>query len=68
VIHCLIVLVGFDLDGQSGLLVYRRRTKQTTSLSELPPRHLNLGEATEMAATNENRPLKDFIAPKAIGI
>jgi hypothetical protein len=27
VIHCLFTLAGFDLAGQSGLLVYRRRTK-----------------------------------------
>jgi hypothetical protein len=59
---------GLDLAGQSGLLVYRRRAKETTSLIEQPIIHLTVEEATQMAENDENRPLKDFAAPKAIGI
>jgi hypothetical protein len=64
----LIVLSGLDLAGQSGLLVYRRRTKETTSLLEQSSIHLATEEATQMAENDENRPLKDFAAPKTIGI
>jgi Retrotransposon gag protein len=64
----LIALSGLDLAGQSGLLVYRRRTKETTSLLEQPLIHPATEEATQMAENDENRPLKDFAAPKAIGI
>jgi hypothetical protein len=64
----LIALSGLDLAGQSGLLVYRRRAKETTSMLEQPVIHLAAEEATQMAGNNENRPLKDFTAPKAIGI
>jgi hypothetical protein len=64
----LIALSGLDLAGQSGLLVYRRRTKKITSLLEQPLIHLATEEATQMAKNDENRPLKDFAAPKAIGI
>jgi hypothetical protein len=64
----LIALSGLDLAGQSGLLVYRRRAKETTSLLEQPVIHLAAEEATQMAGNDENRPLKDFAAPKAIGI
>jgi hypothetical protein len=64
----LIALSGLDLAGQSGLLVYRRRTKETTSLLEQPFIHLAIEEATQMAENDENRPLKDFAAPKVIEI
>jgi Retrotransposon gag protein len=64
----LIALSGLDLAGQSGLLVYRRRAKETTSLLEQPPIHLATEKATQMAENDENRPLKNFAAPKAIGI
>jgi hypothetical protein len=64
----LITLSGLDLAGQSGLLVYRRRTKETTSLLEQPFIHLTIAEANQMAENDENRPLKDFVALKAIGI
>jgi hypothetical protein len=64
----LIVLSGLDLAGQSGLLVYRRRTKETTSLLEQSSIHLATEEATQMAENDENRPFKDFAAPKTIGI
>jgi hypothetical protein len=64
----LIALSGLDLAGQSGLLVYRRRTEETTSLLEQPFIHLAIAEANQMAENDENRPLKDFAAPKAIGI
>jgi Retrotransposon gag protein len=64
----LISLVGLDLAGQSGLLVYRRRAKDTTSLLEQPLIHLTIEEATQKAESNENRPLKGFAAPKAIEI
>jgi Retrotransposon gag protein len=64
----LIALSGLDLAGQSGLLVYRRRAKETTSLLEQPFIHLATEEATQMAENDENRPLKDFATPKAIGI
>jgi hypothetical protein len=59
---------GLDLAGQSGLLVYRCRAKETTSLLEQPIIHLTAEEATQMAENDENRPLKDFAAPKTIGI
>jgi Retrotransposon gag protein len=65
---CLIALSELDLAGQSGLLVYKRRTKEITSLLEQSPIHLATEEATQMAENDENRPLKDFVAPKAIGI
>jgi hypothetical protein len=64
----LIALSGLDLVGQSGLLVYRRRTNETTSLLEQPFIHLAIEEATQMTENDENRPLKDFAAPKVIGI
>jgi Retrotransposon gag protein len=64
----LIALSGLDLAGQSGLLVYRRRTKETTSLLEQLLVHLAIEKATQMAENDENRPLKDFAAPKTIGI
>jgi hypothetical protein len=64
----LIALSGLDLAGQSGLLVYRRRAKETTSLLEQPLIHPVTEEATQMEENDENRPLKDFAAPKAIGI
>jgi hypothetical protein len=64
----LIALSGLDLAGQSGLLVYRRRTKETTSLLEQSFIHLAIEEATQMAENDENRPLKDFAALKAIEI
>jgi hypothetical protein len=64
----LIALSGLDLAGQSGLLVYRRRTKEITSLLDQPFIHLAIEEATQMAENDENRLLKDFAAPKAIGI
>jgi hypothetical protein len=59
---------GLDLAGQSDLLVYRRRAKEITSLLEQPIIHLTAKEATQMTENDENRPLKDFAAPKAIGI
>jgi Retrotransposon gag protein len=64
----LIALSELDLAGQSGLLVYRRRANETTSLLEQPLIHPVTEEATQMAKNDENRPLKDFAAPKAIGI
>jgi hypothetical protein len=48
--------------------VYRRRAKKTTSLLEQPPIHLATEELTQMTENDENRPLKDFAAPKAIRI
>jgi hypothetical protein len=63
-----LLFLGLDLAEQSGLLVYRRRAKETTSLIEQPIIHLTAKEATQMAENDENRPLKDFVAPKAIGI
>jgi hypothetical protein len=48
--------------------VYILRAKETTSLLEQPLIHLATKEATQMAENDENRPLKDFVAPKAIGI
>jgi hypothetical protein len=64
----LIALSGLDLAEQSGLLVYIRRAKEITSLLEQPLIHLATEEATQIAENDENRPLKDFAAPKAIGI
>jgi hypothetical protein len=64
----LIALSGLDLAGQSGLLVYRRRTKEITSFLDQPFIHLAIEEATQMAENDENRLLKNFAAPKAIGI
>jgi hypothetical protein len=64
----LIAFSGLDLAGQSGLLVYRRRTKEITSLLEQPFIHLAIEEATQMAENDENRPLKDLATPKTIGI
>jgi hypothetical protein len=64
----LIVLSRIDLAGQSGLLVYRRRAKETTYLLEQPLIHLAIQEATQMTENDENRPLKDFAAPNAIEI
>jgi Retrotransposon gag protein len=64
----LIALSGLDLVGQSGLLVYRCRAKEITSLFEYPHIHLNSEEAAQMAENDENHPLKDFAAPKAIEI
>jgi hypothetical protein len=49
-------------------LVYRRRAEEITSLLEQPPIHLATEEATQMTENDENCPLKDFTAPKAIGI
>jgi hypothetical protein len=60
----LIAFSGLDLAGQSGLLVYILRAKETTSLLEQPLIHLATKEATQMAENDENRPLKDFVAPK----
>jgi hypothetical protein len=54
--------------GQSGLLVYKCRAKEITSLLEQSPIHLATEEVGQMAENDENRPLKDFAAPKAIGI
>jgi hypothetical protein len=68
VIYLLIALSVFDMVGQSGLLVYRRRTKETTSLLEQPFIHPATEEATQMAENTENRSLKDFAVTKAIGI
>jgi hypothetical protein len=48
--------------------VYRRRAKEITSLLEQPLIHLATEEATQMAENDENSPLKDFAAPKAIRI
>jgi hypothetical protein len=48
--------------------VYRRRAKEITSLLEQPLIHLATEEAIKMAENDENRPLKEFVAPKAIGI
>jgi hypothetical protein len=64
----LIALSGLDLTGQSGLLVYRHRAKETTSLLEQPLIHLASEKANQMTENNENRPLKDFATPKAIKI
>jgi hypothetical protein len=64
----LIALSGLDLVGQSGLLVYRRRTKEISSLLEQSFIHLATAEANQMTENDENRPLKDFVVPKAIGI
>jgi hypothetical protein len=64
----LIALSGLDLAGQSGLLVYRCRANETTSLLEQPLIHLVIQEAAQMAENDENCLLKDFAAPKAIGI
>jgi Retrotransposon gag protein len=64
----LIIFSGLDLAGQSGLLVYRRRAKETTSLLEQPPYHLATEETTQMMENDKNRPLKDFAAPKVIEI
>jgi hypothetical protein len=41
----LIALSRLDLAGQLGLLVYKRRTKEITSLLEQPPIHLTTEEA-----------------------
>jgi Retrotransposon gag protein len=64
----LIALSGLDLAGQSDLLVYKHRAKETTSLLEQPVIHHIAEEATQMKGNDENRPLKDFVAPKAIRI
>jgi hypothetical protein len=48
--------------------VYRRRANEITSLLEQPIIHLTAEEATQMVENDENRPLKDFAAPKSIGI
>jgi hypothetical protein len=48
--------------------VYKRRAKETTSLLEQPLIHLVTEKTTQMAENDENRPLKDFTAPKAIEI
>jgi hypothetical protein len=64
----LIALSGLDLAGQLGLLVYRRKAKETTSLLEQPPYHLTTEETAQMMENDENRPLKDFAALKAIEI
>jgi hypothetical protein len=64
----LISLTGPDLAGKSGLLLYRRRAKETTYLLEHPLIHLTTEKTTQMAENDENRPLKDFAAPKVIGI
>jgi hypothetical protein len=60
----LIALSGLDLTGQSGLLVYRRRAKEITSLLEQPLIHLATEKANQMAENDENHPLKDFTTPK----
>jgi hypothetical protein len=64
----LITLSRLDLAGQSYLLVYRRRAKEITSLFEQSPIHLVTKEVAQMAENDENRTLKDFAAPKIIGI
>jgi hypothetical protein len=64
----LITLSGLDLAGQSDLLVYRCRANETTSLLKQPSYHLVTEETTQMVENDENRPLKDFAASKAIGI
>jgi hypothetical protein len=56
------------LAGQSGLLVYKRRTKETTFLLEQPLIYPVTEQATQITENNENRPLKEFAAPKAIEI
>jgi Retrotransposon gag protein len=43
-------------------------TRELCQLLEQPFIHLAIEEATQMAKNDENRPLKDFSAPKAIGI
>jgi hypothetical protein len=48
--------------------VYRHRAKNITSPLEQPPIHLTTEEAAQMAENDENRPLKDFAAPKVIEI
>jgi hypothetical protein len=48
--------------------VYRRRAKEITSLLEQLPIHLTTEEAAQMTENDENRPLKDFAAPKTIEI
>jgi hypothetical protein len=48
--------------------VYRRRAKETTSLLEQSLIHLATEEAAQMTENDENRPLKEFAAPKAIVI
>jgi hypothetical protein len=53
---------------QLGLLVYRRKAKETTSLLEQPLYHLTTEETAQMTENDENRPLKDFAVPKAIEI
>jgi Retrotransposon gag protein len=64
----LIALSELDLTGQLGLLVYGHRAKEITSLLEQSPYRLSTEEPAQMAENDENRPLKDFAAPKAIGI
>jgi hypothetical protein len=46
--------------------VYRRRAKEITSLLEQPLIHLATEKAAQMTENDENRPLKDFAAPKII--
>jgi Retrotransposon gag protein len=48
--------------------VYRRRAKNITFLLEQSHIHLTIEEVAQITENDENRPLKDFAAPKAIGI
>jgi hypothetical protein len=64
----LIAFAGLDLARQSGLLVYRRRAKEISSLLEQPPYHRATERIAQMEENDENRPLKDFAALKAIEI
>jgi hypothetical protein len=64
----LIALAGLDLAGQLGLLVYRCRAKEITSLLERPPYHPATERITQMTDSDENRPLKNFVVSKAIKI
>jgi hypothetical protein len=64
----LISLLGLDLAGQSGLLVYKYRANELTSRFELPYIYLATEETAQMAENDENRHLKDFAAPKIIKI
>jgi hypothetical protein len=48
--------------------MYKRRTKETTFLLEQPLIYPVTEEATQITENNENHPLKEFAAPKAIEI
>jgi 2-iminoacetate synthase ThiH len=64
----LIALTRLNLAGQSGLLVYRRRANEITSLLEQPPYHPATERISKMAENDENHPLNDFAASKIIEI